>query len=61
MKIARTLFDDQGRPLGQALTDAQTRAVRFIPLGADQPLRTVWLSVESCRKAMLRQAREVAG
>ena len=54
MKIAHTLFDDRGKPLGQAVQDAQTRAVRFTPQGADQPLPTIWLSVEACRRSVLR-------
>ena len=60
MKIEITLFDNAGKPLGKAIEDAQSRKVQFIPLDADQPLPTLWLSVEACREAILQQVREVS-
>ena len=60
MKIERTLFDDDGRPLGQAVQDTQTSVVRFVPHGDNEPRPTLWLSVEACREAILQQPREVS-
>lgn len=55
MLIEQTLFDPDGQPLGKAVQDGISHKVQFIPHGSDEPLSTIWLSVEACRRAVLAE------
>lgn len=60
MQIVQTLVDHDGQPLGQAVQDGMSRKVQFVPHGSDEPLSTIWLSVEACRRAVLAEQEAAA-
>ena len=59
MNTEQTLFDNDGKPLGKAITDNQTGRTTFQPRNGNNALaRRTWRSLEACLQAVMVAAHK---